>query len=428
MKDFELPTNIRQIGSIGDGLRIYVEDYVCTYLKQIADSDGRREKIAYLVGKHMVADSQETVFISGVIQGKYSEYFDGIEQFTDKSNQYADEMLATYFDGYEIVGWMQSQPGYGTDLNPAYADYHMENFTKHYQVIFVMDPAERLNAFYAWDDKMSGIYESKGYIVYYNKNAGMQDYMLDNKITSVKTNIKKTSVKPAKTEKIAETEKEAAIIPNKKTARYTPSSRTFASEKVTMEYKRVVNMLVSLSAVLFIICFIMGAGLIQSDGRISQLEKDVASLDTTSNYLVSQVKQIGTQAVFANQDEQSSEIEAQATQAPLIVPTPTPTMTPQTSPAPTPADVTPTPTLTPTPTPTPSPTPTPTPTPASTPTPEPADQQEYQTYTVQEGDSLYYISTKFFGTVDRVNEIMEINEITDPDTIYYGKVLKLPLE
>lgn len=421
MKDFELPTNIRQIGSIEDGLRIYVEDYACTYLKQIADSGAHCEKIAYLVGKHLVIDSQETVFISGVIQGKYSEYIDGIEQFTEKSKEYADEILLNYFDGYEIVGWMQSQPGYGISLNPAYADYHMDNFTKPHEVLFVMDPSERLNAFYVWDDKLTGIYESKGYIIYYKKNNGMQDYMLDNKIVVLKANVKQSVTKPVKTEKRMAQERESAALAPKREPKYATSPRTFASEKINLEYKRVVNMLVSLSAVLFIICFIMGAGLIQSDGRISKLEGDIASLDATSDFLVGQVKQIGTQAVFANQANETSQINAQQEQTPLILTPPEPTGIPTATPIPTP-------TVAPAATQTPAPTPTPTVTPTPAATTEPVAKQEYQTYTVQEGDSLYYISEKFFGNVNRVNDIMKLNDMTDPDKIFFGKVLKLPLK
>lgn len=425
MKDFELPTNIRQIGSIDDGLRIYVEDYACTYLKQIADSGGHSEKIAYLVGKHLVIDSQETIFISGVILGKYSENIDGTEQFTQRSWEYAEEMLSAYFEDYEIVGWMQSQPGYGVLLNPAYASYHMENFPKPYQTLFIMDPVERLNAFYAWDAELSGIYESKGYIIYYNKNSGMQDYMLDNKVVSLKASLKPPITKPLKMERRIADEQEG-IAPSsnsapKKEPRYSSSARSFAHEKVSLEYKRVINMLVSLSAVLFIICFIMGAGLIQSDGRITKLEKSLAALDTTSNFLVGQVKQIGAQSVFADQTEQTPQIAAQQTEIPLTLSTPAPD-----------SGGTPTPTATPTPSPraTPTPTPRPTQTPTATSTPTatatPADETEYQTYTVQEGDSLYYISTKFFGNVERVDDIMKLNDITDPDMIFFGKVLKLP--
>ena len=42
--DTTLPSNVKQMGSIEEGIRIYVEDYVYTYLYQYARSGGNKEK------------------------------------------------------------------------------------------------------------------------------------------------------------------------------------------------------------------------------------------------------------------------------------------------------------------------------------------------------------------------------------------------
>ena len=91
-------------------------------------------------------------------------------------------------------------------------------------------------------------------------------------------------------------------------------------------------------------------------------------------------------------------------------PTPTPTVTP-----------TPSPTVSPSPRPTASPTPTPRPTASPTPTPTPTPSAA--TYTVQSGDTLTRIATRF-GTTTRI--LMDLNAITDPNRIRIGQVLKLP--
>ncbi|MCL2593827.1 MAG: LysM peptidoglycan-binding domain-containing protein, partial [Defluviitaleaceae bacterium] len=49
-----------------------------------------------------------------------------------------------------------------------------------------------------------------------------------------------------------------------------------------------------------------------------------------------------------------------------------------------------------------------------------------ETYIVQRGDSLLGISQRFFNTTDMVGEIMRLNNIENPDRIYFGKVLVLP--
>jgi len=130
MHDFTLPANIKQIGSIGTGLRIYMEDYVCTFLHQYATSGGYDERLAYLVGRHMVIDGQSFLFISGAMYGLYAEQVEGYSRFSQQSAEYAAAMLDEHFPGLEIVGWMQSQPSYGTYLNQHYASYHMRQCPK----------------------------------------------------------------------------------------------------------------------------------------------------------------------------------------------------------------------------------------------------------------------------------------------------------
>ena len=48
------------------------------------------------------------------------------------------------------------------------------------------------------------------------------------------------------------------------------------------------------------------------------------------------------------------------------------------------------------------------------------------TYTVQAGDNLLFISLKFYGTTQMVNQIMAYNNIINQDSIQAGNVLVLP--
>jgi LysM repeat protein len=383
--------------------------------------------LAYLVGSRAEIDGRETIFINGAIQGKYSRYSEGMEQFTDKSAQYAEEMLNLYFPGGEILGWMQSQPGYGAAVNPAYADCHMSRFTKPYQVLFVMDPIERLNAFYAWDDGMAAVNERRGYIIYYNKNDGMREYMLDNKLSPSRSSARAARDEPGP-------------------AASAPKARERARKEAPGEYRKIVNMLVSLSAVLFVICFIMGAGLIQSDGRISKLENEIAALDATYSFLVAQSKG-GSEAVFASGSPALDEAETGGASAVLEPEThpesplaglpeindgyaaesaPEHAAAPEAALSPPPA-----PASTPKPPPQPTLRPSPSPDPALTsggenPNAVTSSLAEYEEYVIEQGDSLLSISWEFYGTPDRVREIMTLNGIEAADKIYYGQKLKLP--
>ena len=56
------------------------------------------------------------------------------------------------------------------------------------------------------------------------------------------------------------------------------------------------------------------------------------------------------------------------------------------------------------------------------------NRDKFQTYVVKSGDSLSSISRKFFGSTRMIDRILELNDMDNADTIYAGKVLKLPDE
>ena len=440
MNGFELPTNIKQIGSISEGLKIYVEDYVCTYLRQFAESGGHTEKVAFLVGKYMVIDGAPYVFVSGAIQGKFSEYTDNMESFTGSSYDYAAAELEKHFHGCEIVGWMQSQPGYGVHLNPAYADYHMNNFTRPYHLLFVMDPVEKLNLFYEWNKNMDGIAEASGYFVYYDQNKGMQTYMAANRILRSKPILADGVKEEPRSKEEASTAPRLKLFnePKKeqttfaqsqpKTGRkpmgsikQTPPATEKKEGRSIDDMRRLSNLLVGLCAVLFVVSFIMGAGLLQSDNRINALESAIVTMDSNNLLIADQIRQLSAVAAFAPQDfgdaNQNQPPTQPQTQPQTGQHTETPTTTPiLTTPEQPPIEV-PTTTIAPL---------TEPPTEAPTTTPQIALSNVPQSYVIQPGDSLLQISRMFFGDINMVAAIMELNNITDPNLISIGQEILLP--
>ena len=422
MSDFTLPTNIKQIGSIGDGLRIYIEDYVCTFLHQYAEAGGYGERLAFLVGRHLVIDGQPILFISGAIHGKYTEEYEGFLRFSEKSRDYAEAMLDEHFPMMEIVGWMQSQPSYGTYLNQHYATYHLRQFRKAYQVMFVVDPIERSNAFYSPDpdaltpsERMA---EVSGYFIYFEKNVNMHEYMLANKVVEYTPKNSTMVEKPLMT--FTEEEEQTKPFSYERddddaykgygSHQLEPEEviRRHQAEKArrkapVAEQKRALNMVASLCAVLFIVSFILGVGFIRSQDRIDTLEEEIRLLN------------IGMRNVLAQSvpAEDNPLAPAFATEeSPVVYDTP-------------PADYTVLPTTEPTPQPEPPP-----------PSPPPANINEAETtevfatipesYTIQYGDSLISISMLFFDTADMVEAIMYLNGIENPNHIVAGRTIALP--
>ena len=61
----EIPRNVRQIGNISGGPKIYVEDYVDTFFGQISD---QTEEIrgAFLIGEMEDKEHPDYIYITGV--------------------------------------------------------------------------------------------------------------------------------------------------------------------------------------------------------------------------------------------------------------------------------------------------------------------------------------------------------------------------
>ena len=105
-KRLKLPTNIKQVGNISHGLKIYVDDYVYTYIQQYASFAEREEKIGVLTGKKEFIENEDVLFINGIIQGKFSKNEAGMEVLTEKSKGYIKEEMIRYFPDDEILGWL----------------------------------------------------------------------------------------------------------------------------------------------------------------------------------------------------------------------------------------------------------------------------------------------------------------------------------
>ena len=47
-------------------------------------------------------------------------------------------------------------------------------------------------------------------------------------------------------------------------------------------------------------------------------------------------------------------------------------------------------------------------------------------YTIQPGDTMTRISMKNYGTIKKIKEICELNQMSENDTIYPGQKILLP--
>lgn len=176
--NFKMPKNIRQVGKVNGNRKIYVEDYVMTFIKQLTGEDYSQCKVAVLIGQHIKADNTRNLFISGAIEVEEIDTT-GDLMFSNDTWTNIYEMIKKYFVDLEIVGWFLGGPGYLLDDEDKIKKAHIDNFAGQDKTLLTYDNLEKEEAFLFFEN--NSLVKQDGYYIYYEKNEEMQNYMVDRK-------------------------------------------------------------------------------------------------------------------------------------------------------------------------------------------------------------------------------------------------------
>lgn len=172
----QFPKNVRQIGNVSDSPKIYVEDYVDTFLNQLCDYNEENAVGAFLVGTQIMIEDQQCVYISGVVQVDELPLKDGEPLVDDTYVKKMREEKEKYFHDGELVGWFLALPGRKAETNENIIKIHEKTFPKTNTVFIIRDTATKEEMFFAY--KYHDLLEIGGHYIYYEKNPDMQNYMI----------------------------------------------------------------------------------------------------------------------------------------------------------------------------------------------------------------------------------------------------------
>ena len=144
----ELPKNITQIGETDKSCKIYVEDYVVSYMKQMNRFAEDKEIAIALYGRRSEEQSLTYCFIYGACKLDFLQK--PVRHLSQAQNQEIEKLRRKYFSNCEVIGY--------TILNG--------------EMIEGIHIAEQNGCRYV-----------KGYACFYEKNDPMLAYMLDSRVT-----------------------------------------------------------------------------------------------------------------------------------------------------------------------------------------------------------------------------------------------------
>ena len=166
-KEWKLPKNTRQVGDGSGDKKLYVEDYVVTYLNRLS---GQKETAkALLLGTVKEQNLYPYVFVDAAIE---------IEDFrmSEEEKIQLDKQIETEFGIKKVVGWFLSSKEKPVIYNQEILDIYKQLFQEENQVLLVADSLEdELTAFFMEEEILT---EQPGYFIYYEKNVPMQKRLI----------------------------------------------------------------------------------------------------------------------------------------------------------------------------------------------------------------------------------------------------------
>lgn len=387
-KEWKLPKNTRQIGEEIGEKKLYVEDYVVTYLNRLAnEKDVAR---AILIGTVKEQNLYPYIFIDGAVE--VEDY-----HMDEKQREEFEKKIEMEFGIRKIMGWFLSSKEGPVIYNQEVLDTYRQYFAEENQVLLVSDPLEEeLNAFFMEDEMLT---EQPGYQIYYEKNLPMQNRLIEK-------NIGKSREKGAEN-------KDDAIH------RFRELVKLKKTEKETEEEKKNGWLTYIASGFLVMTILALGVTIIYSYDRMKQVEQSLAILsnhvDSQKEYVTDQpesAEEVISHIKDVTEETETVSLEDITVEEETFAGATFWNQTEQEKTEPETEAV------------------------SEKETAAETESQDAQntignvtaraSYTVKMGDTLAGISQMYYGTTEKVQEICSLNGITDEDPILPGQKILLP--
>lgn len=168
----DIPKNIRQIGHTLSKDKIYIEDYVMTYIKQLYSEPFDREKLLLLIGRRLNDGEMKYLFIKGVIE--VNKRIRECNEILENDNmQEVIKIREDYYDDEDIVGLGIISKNEWFGFDSGIREYFCNSYVGDTIIVYDINEEERV---YTYSN--IGFVKEKGYYIYYDRNESMQNYML----------------------------------------------------------------------------------------------------------------------------------------------------------------------------------------------------------------------------------------------------------
>lgn len=362
------PKSIKQIGEPREYKKIFIEDFVHTFLLQYSQNKGHKTGIAVLTGNSERSGGKRHLYIKGAlpvedVTEKQGKYF-----FTEKLWGNIHQECEKYFPGQEIMGWFLSRPGFAIQQNAIMEETHRTYFSGADKLLFVTEPVEGDCAFFGFDGNRFA--RQRGYYIYYEKNEQMRELIME---------------KNKEREQVSGNEKPDVVMANFRKILKEKQEQNEKRKKKAVSY----GTKVAVAMILFVGAVAMKnqtnkfgiTEQIQYPQKTEEQSMEVSSDEVLVEALPGNVEQL------PEENYEEEELFREEEELPVVE---------EEREEEKPAEET------------------------------MAQAPAYEEYIVQSGDTLAKISREFYGTDEKISEICILNNIKDGDYIQAGEIILLP--
>lgn len=171
-EEINIPCNIRQIGQIQDGYKIYMEDYVSTYLNRISNHTREKSRSVLLLGTVEERHDGTYFFVRGAAcsEGEYETMKENC--LNDEEKEHFERVKEEYFNDQQVIGWGIVKGELGR-LTEEYIDETILKDRDWAGRLFLeMDRFNCVDRFYICGEVSRRA--CSGYYIYYDRNDPMQ--------------------------------------------------------------------------------------------------------------------------------------------------------------------------------------------------------------------------------------------------------------
>lgn len=172
-----VPKNIRQIGGREERVKIYMEDYVSTYLRKLQEEREENGAVGMLTGQWQTEEGDNCGFLSGAMEITQADMERGQLQMTEEAWKEAYGILGTYFSGQELCGIFVCEGICRRFRRQALFAAVREHLPDQQEALLYILTEEGEEILYRITHKAEE--RLQGYYCYFERNEPMQQYMME---------------------------------------------------------------------------------------------------------------------------------------------------------------------------------------------------------------------------------------------------------